>query len=559
MVRGLSLAMVASFGLVACGAGTSTGSGITLAAVQELKLNIDTEPNSFDPGQQTYDYEATVGRTAFEALLKPKADLSDVQGAGAASYDVSSDGKTYTFHLRTDRKWSDGKPVVAKDYVYAWKRLLDPRLAAGYADPFFDATVDGAANYGSLDPQKDAAKIPAFLDGLGLSAPDDHTFVVKLQNPAGYFKWVASLWVGAPLRQDVVEKYAQPDGTSTWATKAEQIVSNGAFMISEIAPKDHVSMVPNPNWSGQKPTLTKITYFEISDANQDFAKYQNGEEDQNIVSLDNIQLVQSDPKLSKELTKTPSLSTFWLSFNEKTPPFDNPKVRLAFAQSIDRNQYTQNISKGRDLAATTFIPTGMPGHDETFKDVQKFDATAAKATLAASGVTAAQLNGTHILLRNNTANKQVGEFMVAQVKDNLGVTLVIDLIDSKTVTKKIRKGDFTIYGPDGWGADYPDPQDWYDIFLTGTCHSLQWGCFSDKTYDDTIAKADQTVATDARLKLYNQAGETLVKQAVVAFLYQRRTWSLTKPYVKGLQGTPMDDGEISGDIVGFTGVQIAKH
>src|SRR5262249_24032783 len=143
------------------------------------------------------------------------------------------------FHLQPNAKWSDGKPVTAKDFVYGWKRMLNPALGAGYADPFFDGTVAGGQDYNNVDT-KDAAALDKYLNGLGLSAPDDHTFVVKLQAPAGYFKWVASLWVGAPIRQDVVEAAAGGPFPSTDATKAEmwasdatKVVGNGAFKISE--------------------------------------------------------------------------------------------------------------------------------------------------------------------------------------------------------------------------------------------------------------------------------------------------------------------------------------
>src|SRR5262249_46660167 len=150
--------------------------------------------------------------------------------------------------LRDNAVWSDGKPVTAKDFVYGWKRLLNPALGAGYVDPFFDNTVAGGQDYSNVDT-KDAAAIDKYLAALGLSAPDDHTVVVKLQQAAGYFKWVASLWVGAPIRQDIVEQAAGGPFPSSDATKAEMwandsktIVGNGPFKVSEIVPKDHVTL-----------------------------------------------------------------------------------------------------------------------------------------------------------------------------------------------------------------------------------------------------------------------------------------------------------------------------
>src|SRR6266567_4636219 len=264
-IRAVALASAGLFLVAACGGGGGTTSENRAPADKQiLRANPGTEPNSYDPTQQTYSYEAAVGAQAFEALLKPKADLSDVQPAAAKSYDVSSDGLTYTFHLQPNAKWNDSQPVKGADFVYGWKRLLNPALAAGYVDPFFDGTVAGAQNYGSTDPANQSA-VDSFLQGLWLSAPDDHTFVVKLQHPAAYFKWVATLWVSAPIRQDVVEKAAGGAFPSTDATKAEvwaqskdTVIGNGAFKISEIVSKDHVTLVPNNNYWGGGSKLQQI-------------------------------------------------------------------------------------------------------------------------------------------------------------------------------------------------------------------------------------------------------------------------------------------------------------
>ncbi|TMD84090.1 MAG: hypothetical protein E6I78_11310 [Chloroflexi bacterium] len=154
-------ALVTVVGLLVAACGTSSPTTSNLAKDQTLRVNIVTEPNSLDPGQEQYSYEGAVGASISEALLKIKPDLSDAAPATAASYSVSSDGLTWTFKIRSNAKWSDGKPVTGADFVYAWQRILDPRLAAPYADPFFDGTIAGAADYGSLDAVKDAAKIPA--------------------------------------------------------------------------------------------------------------------------------------------------------------------------------------------------------------------------------------------------------------------------------------------------------------------------------------------------------------------------------------------------------------
>jgi oligopeptide transport system substrate-binding protein len=487
-----------------------------------------------------------------------------VQPAGAKSYDVSSDGLTYTFHLRTDAKWSDGKPVTAQDWVYGWKRVLNPALAAGYVDPFYDGTVAGGDKYADTDP-KSASAIDGFLNGLGLSAPDDHTFVVKLQQPAGYFKWVATLWVATPIRKDIVEQAAGgpvPSNDSTkaeaWANDVKTIVGNGMYKVSEIVPKDHVTLVPNPQYWGGAPKMQKIVYSFITDANTAFAKYRTGDLDVLTVSTQNVQLVKSDPVLSKQAKLYPKLSTFWMTYNTKEAPLDNDKVRMALAKSIDRDKLANNVLNGTVKPFSTFIPNGMNGYDASLGDAQKYDPTAAKKLLQDSGVTAAQLAKFKLLTRDTTANKTVNEFISAQWKENLGVDIGLEVIDSKTVTSRIRKAQFDIYGPDGWGADYPDQQDWFDIFLSTACHNLNWGCPTLPGYDDNIKKADSSRNESERNTLYKQAQKQLIDTASIGFIYQSAEYTAIKPYVKNLTITAIDDQALPGDLL-WHDAFIAKH
>jgi len=564
--RSVAVGVCAVLMAFACGnnGGGSGATGEAPADQQMLRLNDGTEPNSEDPTQQTYSYEASIGRRTFESLLLPKPDLTDVQGAAATGYDVSSDGMTYTFHLRPDAKWSDGKPVVAADWVYGFKHLLNPALAAGYVDPFFDGTIAGGEKYADVDV-KSASAVDAFLNGLGLSAPDDHTFQVKLQAPSAYFKWVMTLWVAVPIRKDVVEAAAGGPVSSTDATKAEAwandpktIIGNGMYKISEAVAKDHITVVPNTGyWAGQ-PKIQKVIYYFITDANTAFAKYRTGDLDMLNVSTANVDTVRNDPKLSKEARLYDRLSTSWMSYNTKKTPLDNVKVQQALSKSIDRDKLANNVLHGTVRAFSTFIPKGMPGYDNGLADTQKFDPAAAKKLLQDAGVTPAQLSQLKLLTRDNTNNKTTNEFISAQWKENLGADIQLEVIDSKTVTSRIRKAQFDIYGPDGWIADYPDQQDWYDIFISSACHNLNWGCATLTGYDDLIKKADATKSDSDRNKSYAQAQKQVLESAGVGLLYQSLEYNVVKPYVQGSKITAIDDQYLPGDLY-FHDIFIAKH
>jgi oligopeptide transport system substrate-binding protein len=551
--RALTLGGVALFVISACGG--STGGGVTLASNQELHVRITTEPASFDPGQTQWDYEAAVARQTFEGLLRTKQDGSDVQGAAADTYTVDSTGTVYTFKLHPGAKWSDGQPVKAADFVYGFQRLLDPRLAAPYASFYY--SIKNAAMVNGMDP-KDPG-IDAALQTLGLKAVDDNTFQVTLESPAGYFKWVASLWTSAPVRKDIVAKYGKDSsGNDKWGAvapeAAQSVVGNGLWKISEDVPKDHITLVPNPNYAGsqQKPSLTKIVETITDDETVAYAKYKSGELDMVGVPLADTKAVATSP----ELTKIPELTVFWVDFNTTKAPFDNPKVRLAFSQAINRDEFVNNVVQGRGLGATTLIPKGMRNYRPDLGAAQKFDANAAKQTLASSGVSAASLNGVKFVYNSNSpSTSQIAQFLQAQYKTNLGVDVVLDGTDSKTVSKRLHTLSYQFGAISGWGADYPDSQDWFDIFETGSGN--QFSGWSNKDYDAAVTEGDAATDNAKRDAAYEKAEKILVQDAPVAFLYQRTGWFLVKPYVKGIKATPNDDQWL-GDFFTWS-LQIAQH
>jgi oligopeptide transport system substrate-binding protein len=544
-------ALLTVVGLVVAACGNSAPTSTNLAKDQTLRVNINTEPNSLDPGQEQYAYEGAVGVSISEALVRVKPDLSDVQAATASSWSVSTDGLTWTFKIRSNAKWNDGKPVTGADFVYAWQRILDPRLAAPYADPFFDGTVAGAADYANLDASKpaDVAKIPAFIQGLGLSAPDASTFVVKLQAPSPFFKWIASLWMSAPVRKDVVDQY----GSDKWATSPTSLITNGQYKVSEMVSKDHITLVPNTYYWGGTPTLTKIINYEIADDNQAYAKYLNGELDLDNVPLANTDLVQNDPKLKNEVKKVPQLTLFWMDYNIRKAPFNNAQARIAFSKAIDRNSLVKNVGKGRWTAATFFIPKGMNGYRPDLGKTQDYDPAAAKTMLTQAVGDPSKIT-IDFLIRNSTANKQLGEFIADQLQTNLGVKVNQVVIDSKTVTTRLRKHDYQLY-VGGWGADYPDDQDWFDIWMTGSGNVF--GGYSNPNYDALVKKADVEPDAKKRQDYYDQAQKILIDDAGGGFLYQRGYMFLVKPWVQGLTTTPIDQETIGDQF--WSKVSIASH
>ena len=251
-----------------------------------LRLMLEDQPATLDPGQTQFSYETAVLRAISEPLLKPTADLTGFVPAAAQSYEGNDAGTAYVFHLRSAAKYWDGTPVRAQDFVYAWQRLIDPRLAAYNESLFADAVLNGQ-RVSLMDPQRDAASIDAALATLGLKAVDDLTFQVQLAHPDPAFLWLATLPAGAPVRKDVVTKSGDK-----WSAAPETLVTNGPFKVTEMVKNDHIRLERNPSYWGGKPTLIRIDFMIVNDGAVALTKYKNG-------ALDEITVQPRRPPLSQ--------------------------------------------------------------------------------------------------------------------------------------------------------------------------------------------------------------------------------------------------------------------
>jgi oligopeptide transport system substrate-binding protein len=530
-VRALALLLVAISG-VACNSAALT-QGPKLAANQTLRVQLEDQPASLDPGQTQYPYETAVLRAISEPLLKPLPDLSGVVAAAAHSYEVTSNGTVYVFHLRTTAKYWDGVPVRAQDFVYAWRRLIDPRLAAPDETFFADVILNGA-RVSVMDPQRDAASIDTALATLGLKAVDDYTFEVTLTQPDPAFIWLAAMPAGAPIRQDVVVKNADQ-----WAVNPATLVTNGPFRVSEMAKSDHITVVPNPDYWGPKPILTSIRFVIVNDGAAALARYRNGELDEASVQPAQAASVAGEPALSRELVKTPDLTVFWIVFRVDAPPLDNIKVRQALSEAIDRNAFVSQIFQGQGLPVDSFIPSGMRGH-MTGLATQRFDLAQARASLAASGVAASQLSGLKFTYdMSSDFGKATATFVHDQLKANLGVDVTLQGLDSNTMSSRLATGDFQISGPMGWNADYPDPADWFDYFTSTNSNNVS--LYHSQQYDDFVRVARTDMEPSRRDQEYQQAQQMLVNDTPVAFLAQSVTWNLLRSYVRGISTSPSEE------------------
>jgi oligopeptide transport system substrate-binding protein len=476
----------------------------SLATDQSLRVRLIDPIGTVDPALANNTSDMAVTRQLAEPLLRGAPGLLDVEPAAAESYEISDDGLTATFHLRANGHFADGTSVRAADFVQAWRRVIDPNTLSPAAD-VFAAVVKGGEEAQSLDPKLDAGRLKAALDNLGLKAVDDLTFAVTLPRPAAQLKWVASLVQGAPA-------------------------GNGAFRLAGHT-KDRADLTASDSYWGGRPTLSKLSFEVVSDDAVALSRYQAG-------GFDVSQSTAGDLSGS-EVVKVPALSQYWIYFNTGRPPFDNAKVRQAFAMALDRAPIVKDAFANRARPADSLVPRGMRGYRSDLGALQDFNSTQARQTLDASGVPKDQLSSIHYLVRTNPVERAVADQVAAQVKQNLGLTLVLDVVDAAEGGGRLRAGDFQLGGVDGWAADYPDQQNWFDLFRSNDGNNLsRW---RNPRYDLLVKQADGELDPVKRDDLYGQAHELLAADAPVAFLAQLQNWYLVKPYVKGLVVTSADE------------------
>jgi oligopeptide transport system substrate-binding protein len=528
--RAIAVAVLVMCSVTACN--TALTQGPKLAKEQTLRLMLEDQPSSLDPGQTQYSYETAVLRAVAEPLLKPVPDLSGVVPAAAESYEVVENGTVYVFHLRTAAKYWDGVAVKAQDYVYAWRRLIDPRLASPNEVLFANAVLNGD-RVSVMDPQRDAGTIDAALGTLGLKALDDFTFQVTLTHPSAAFVWLAALPAGAPIRQDVLAKSADK-----WATAPETFVTNGPFKMTDMVQNDHIRVVRNPYYWGARPTLTAMDFEIVHDGAVALSRYKKGDLDAIVVQPAQASTVVGDAALKRQLVQKPDLTVYWIVFRVNSPPLDNQHVRAAVAEAIDRDAFVAQVFQGQGMPMNSFIPRGMRGYTSSFT-VQKFDVAQARASLAAAGLSAQQLSLTFAYDQGSDFGKATAKFVHDQLKANLGVEINLQPLDANTLASRQGSGQFQMSGPVGWTADYPDQADWYDTFLTTSSNNVAF--WQNQQYDNFVRVARTDTDPARRDQEYLEAQTMLVNDVPAAFMAQSVTWYLVPPYVRGVTNSPLEE------------------
>ena len=512
--------------LVACLLGGACEQGSLPVSTDPVDPNGETttamaaEPETIDPQRESFANEIAQTLMVYEPLLAfdPKT-LRPIPAAARSLPEVSDDGLTVTFTLRDGLTYSDGAPVRASDFVDGWTRVCDPTVAGEYA--FVAYVISGCERWNGLDPKRASAyELAAARADLGVRALDDRRVLFTLTRPAPHFLAIAALWVGVPARRSDVAA-----GT-TW-TEPATFIGNGPFRLTGWAHR--VRMVFERNDRYRAPAkLRRWTKVMISEPAVATIAFANGELD-----------VAPAGKVDPGSVGAPPNATFFIGLNLGRPPFDDPKVRLAFARSLDRTAFVRDVLDRPAVPAASLIPAGLPGADPE-DETQAFDPVAARALLGASSYRAPfpPMEFSYQAAAPGAAAQAT--WAIEQWKANLGVIVVEHPIGECgfcPLVKRVEQAPqiFVL----GWSSEYPDAQDWLPAIFRSTA-AVQHSGYRSVEFDSLVDRADAERDPAKRTDLYRQAQRILTRDAPAIFLYATQRRWLVSPRVRGYALSAVD-------------------
>ncbi|MCX6063247.1 MAG: peptide ABC transporter substrate-binding protein [Caldiserica bacterium] len=538
MRKALSLVLIVVF-LVSFFGGVSVIPSAK-AVAQEVTYNLGTEPAAIDPAITTGIPEANIELQVFDGLTR--IDKNNMpQPAIAKSWTISADRKTYLFTLR-DAYWTNGTPVTAYDFEYAWKRALSPEIASEYAyqlyyvyggEAFNKAIKVGSKYYvqavdaqGNPLTKKEGDKDVAVPDlkkeidpskNIGVRALNAKTLKVYLQSPTVYFLNLTAFPTLMPVCKAVVSK------NDKWASDVKTYVTNGPFRLTEWSHNEKMTFVKNPTyWDKDKVKLTKITYYMVEDESTALAMFQSGQLD----AAANVP-VSELPKLvaSGDAQILPYLGTYYYLVNVTKKPFNDVRVRKALLLAINRAGITKSITQGGEVPALAYVPYGIadaaPGSDFRKASQEKFyvdnDIATAKALLAAAGYPNGKgFPAFTILYNTSNRHKSIAEAIQQMWKKNLGITCTLKSEEWGVYMDDRQHLNYNVSRA-GWIGDYMDPNTFLDMWVTGGGNNdTGW---SNKSYDALIAKAKATTDPKARMAALHAAEKILMTDMPILPIY----------------------------------------
>lgn len=508
--------------LYADGHATHPVTGETLASDQSFTYRVGDESPSYDPGLAEDVDGAKIVRDLFEGLMSQDADGNLIPGV-ATGYEVSDDNLIYTFTLRDNAKWSNGDPVVAGDFEYAWKRAASPELASPYGWYMELMSIENGAEViaGDVEPSE-----------LGVTAIDDTTLEVRLTQPLPYFPQMVVHGTTFPVHQATVEAHG-----SNW-TKPENIVSNGAYVLKEHVPQERNVRVRNTMyWDNENTILETVTALVIADENVALTRYLAGELDHADVPAGQYpRLVEQYPD---QTVSVPDGCSYYYMFNLRdgaSEAFQNPDVRNALSLAINRDIIVENVLAGGQKPAYTFTHWATAGFETpdiaAAAMTQEERDTKAKELLAAAGYGEDNPLTVDLVYNTSDVHKPIAIAITQMWKQTLGVETELANQEWQTFLEARSNGDFEV-ARGGWCADYNEASSFLDLMQSSSGYNDSK--YNNAEVDGLLAEAK--TASDPQAA-YTQVEQIIAQDMPIIPIYH---YAAVDMYAENLEGWPYNN------------------
>jgi len=519
ILKVLTMMLVAVLILSAC----SSGGGSKGKSDETLDLQINGDVPTMDSAMATDGLSFDMFFQTMEGLYTLDKDDKAIPAVAKGDPKITNDGKKWTIKLRDDAKWSNGDPVTAHDFVFAWRKVVDPDTASEYAYILYDIKNAEEINSGDKKPEE-----------LGVKAVDDHTLEFELTKSLPYYKELLSFGTFMPQNEKFVKKQGDKYGTTVKTT-----LYNGPFKMTEWKTDDKVTLEKNDDyWDKDKVKLNKVNYKVVKEASTAVNLYETNKLDIVDLPAEQVKKYKDDKAFNTELDTV----TYYFKLNEDTvPEFKNEDFRLAFAKAIDKEAYVKNNLNNGSIPTDNFVPKDFvkdskgKEYQDGVKNTNQYNVKEAKEHYEKAKKALGKDKFTiELMTYDKDTAKRDAEYFKEQLEKNLdGVTIKIKQQPFKQKLDLVSKGEYEM-SLENWIPDYPDPMTFLELYVTdGSHNNTGW---SNKEYDSIIKAADSSLASDPdkRLSELQRAEGMLLNEAGIVPLYQVGVAQLQKPNVKNV-------------------------
>lgn len=508
---------------LATGCGRRDRVGAAKPEGQILRQALAAEPSDLDP-QAIFgigDF-AVVGCLSEGLLVGYPTPPFDRPGV-ASSWEISPDRKTYVFHLRADARWSDGQPVTAGDFVRSYERILNPGFGSGYA--YMLHVMAGAEDY-------QAGRIDDFFR-VGVRALDDRTLRIELRRPIPFFLEMLSHYAWHPVPIHVVEKFGGLRTRGSAWTRPENIVGNGSFVLKQWQPGEVFLQRSETYWDRARVRLAGIRFIPVESLDLQDRMFRAGQLHRT-TGVPSARIDYWKREHADELMLAPVLGTAFIRLNVNRAPFDDERVRRAFALAIERGALARAVARAGQVPAEHFTPPDCQGY--TARVGVHFDVDEARRLLAAAGYPGGRgLPAIEYLYDTADANREVAEALQEMWRKNLGVSVSLQNQEWRVYLSSVATGNYQM-ARGRWYADYIDPHNFLDLWMSQSGNNLTG--WKNAAYDRLIDSALDAPDVSARFEVYRTAEELLLKEMPVIPLYFMTQAALVKRELKGWTPSP---------------------